>query len=294
MKIAAIDIGSNALRLLISHVHHVNGLPVFKKAALIRLPVRLGEDVFLTGKISRHKAKLLEKSIMAYKEIMDVYEVKHFRACATSAMREAENKEEIIEKILKKTGIQIEVLSGIEEAHAIFANQWKETLEPHKVYLYVDVGGGSTELTLFANHQAIASESFKIGTIRLLYDQVNKNEWMRMKQWLLQNTKELKNITVIGSGGNINKLYKLAEIKSSKPISFDKLKDLEKFLTKYTYEDRIKVLGLNPDRADVIIPACKIYLSVMKWAGSKKMIVPQIGLSDGLIRLQYQNLTNES
>lgn len=288
MKFAAIDIGSNAVRLLISNVYEsING-PLFKKSSLIRLPIRLGEDVFVHGKISEKKELKLTMAMSAFKNMMDIHEVISYRACATSAMREAINGKDITERIFQKTGVQIEIVSGTTEAEIIYANHIAEGLDNKFDYLYIDVGGGSTELTLFSNGYIKSSRSFNIGTIRLLHDKVEKWQWDEMKLWIKQQVISNKPIQAIGSGGNINKLYKLAKIKEGKALSYEKLKELEVILNKYTYEERMEIIGLNPDRADVIIPAAKIYLTAMKAAECKKIYVPQIGMSDGLIHLQYE------
>lgn len=288
MKFAAIDIGSNAVRLLISNVYDgING-PVFKKSSLIRLPIRLGEDVFVNGKISEKKEERLTKAILAFKNMIDIHEVISFRACATSAMREASNGAEVAERIFKTTGVNIEIVSGSAEAEIIYANHIAEGLDNKFDYLYIDVGGGSTELTLFSNGYIKSSRSFNIGTIRLLHEKVEKWQWDEMKTWIKQQVISNKPIQAIGSGGNINKLYKLAKIKEGKPLSFEKLKELEVVLNKFSYDERMEIIGLNPDRADVIVPAAKIYLTAMKVAECKKIYVPQIGMSDGLVHLQYE------
>jgi exopolyphosphatase/guanosine-5'-triphosphate,3'-diphosphate pyrophosphatase len=288
LKFAAIDIGSNAVRLLISNVYDgING-PVFKKSSLIRLPIRLGEDVFVNGKISEKKEERLTKAILAFKNMIDIHEVISFRACATSAMREASNGAEVAERIFKTTGVNIEIVSGSAEAEIIYANHIAEGLDNKFDYLYIDVGGGSTELTLFSNGYIKSSRSFNIGTIRLLHEKVEKWQWDEMKTWIKQQVISNKPIQAIGSGGNINKLYKLAKIKEGKPLSFEKLKELEVVLNKFSYDERMEIIGLNPDRADVIVPAAKIYLTAMKVAECKKIYVPQIGMSDGLVHLQYE------
>lgn len=293
MKFAAIDIGSNAVRLLISNVYEsING-PVFKKSSLIRLPIRLGEDVFINGKISEIKELRLTKAISAFKNIIEIHNVISYRACATSAMREASNGNEVAERIFQSTGVRIEIVSGSAEAEIIYANHIAEGLDNKFDYLYIDVGGGSTELTLFSNGFIKSSRSFNIGTIRLLHKKVEKWQWDEMKTWIKQQVISNKPIQAIGSGGNINKLYKLAKIKEGKPLSFEKLKELEVVLSKLTYEERMEIIGLNPDRADVIVPASKIYLTAMKVADCKKIYVPQIGMSDGLIHLQYEAYKNQ-
>lgn len=293
MKFAAIDIGSNAVRLLISNVYEsING-PIFKKSSLTRLPIRLGEDVFVHGKISELKEFRLTKAMQAFKNMIDIHEVISYRACATSAMREASNGLEVAQRIYSTTGIKIEIVSGASEAEIIYANHIAESLDNKFDYLYIDVGGGSTELTLFSNGYIKSSRSFNIGTIRLLHNKVEKWQWDEMKTWLKKQVISNKPIQAIGSGGNINKLYKLAKIKESKPLSYEKLKELEVILNKYSYKERMEIIGLNPDRADVIVPAAKIYLTAMKVAECKKIYVPQIGMADGLVHLQYEAYKKE-
>lgn len=293
MKFAAIDIGSNAVRLLISNVYEsING-PIFKKSSLTRLPIRLGEDVFVHGKISELKEIRLTKAMQAFKNMIDIHEVISYRACATSAMREASNGLEVAQRIYSTTGIKIEIVSGASEAEIIYANHIAESLDNKFDYLYIDVGGGSTELTLFSNGYIKSSRSFNIGTIRLLHNKVEKWQWDEMKTWLKKQVISNKPIQAIGSGGNINKLYKLAKIKESKPLSYEKLKELEVILNKYSYKERMEIIGLNPDRADVIVPAAKIYLTAMKVAECKKIYVPQIGMADGLVHLQYEAYKKE-
>lgn len=294
MKFAAIDIGSNAVRLLISNVYEsING-PVFKKSSLFRLPIRLGEDVFVNGKISEKKELRLIKAMLAFKNIIDIHEVISYRACATSAMREASNGNEVAERVFQSTGVKIEIVSGSAEAEIIYANHIAEGLDNKFDYLYIDVGGGSTELTFFSNGFIKSSSSFNIGTIRLLHEKVEKWQWDEMKTWIKQQVISNKPIQAIGSGGNINKLYKLAKIKKEgKPLSYEKLKELEVILNKFSYEERMELIGLNPDRADVIVPASKIYLTAMKIANCKKIYVPQIGMPDGLVHLQYEAYKNK-
>jgi exopolyphosphatase/guanosine-5'-triphosphate,3'-diphosphate pyrophosphatase len=212
---------------------------------------------------------------------------------ATSAMRDASNGKEVIEEIEKATSIKIEILDGKTEANLIFANHIEEILDPDKAYMYIDVGGGSTEITIYNKHKAIASKSFNIGTLRLLYNKVNDETWEEMKQWIKKNTQGIYPLYAIGSGGNINKLYKMSGKKENKSLGYNKLKGLYEMLQSYTYEERIKLLGLKPDRADVIVPAAKIYLTAMKTADIEKMYVPQIGLSDGVVHQLYETLKKE-
>ena len=286
MKFAAIDIGSNAIRLLFCNVIE-NGETYFKKAELIRVPVRLGDDSFLHKEISKEKADKLVSTMIAFSHLMKVFEPVDYRACATSAMREAANGKEIIERIKLESGLDVEIIDGKKEAELIYSNHIAEHLEEDKSYIYIDVGGGSTEVTLFSNHQIVASKSFNIGTIRMLHQQIDKEQWNDFKEWVKQTTTPFKPIMAIGSGGNINKIYKMLR-KKDKPIHFTELKALSDQLNALTFDDRMKKLGLNPDRADVIVPAAKIFRTVMKAAEAPEIIVPQIGLSDGIVHLLYE------
>lgn len=292
MKFAAIDIGSNAVRLLLCNVYESGVEPVFKKAELVRMPIRLGEDAFRYRKISDEKIEQLAKSMKAFKLLMEVFGAIDYRACATAAMREASNSKEVVDYVKQYSGIEIEVIDGRTEAQIIYSNHIAEHLEHDKSYLYIDVGGGSTELTVFAENHIVASQSFNLGTIRLLHDQVSKETWNVVKEWVSVNTKDFQPLTAIGSGGNINKIFKMADRKEHKPLSYDKIKDIYDYLKQFTLEERILQLGLNPDRADVIMPATKIFLTVMKTAEIDKIIVPQIGLSDGIVHLLYEKHRN--
>jgi len=288
VRFAAIDIGSNAIRLLLCNVYNGKGTPVFKKAELIRVPIRLGEDAFLKGKILSEKADKLVKSLKAFKLLIDVFEATDYRACATSAMRDAKNNKEILEKIQQEAGLKVELIDGKTEADIIFSNRAEEFLDKNNSYLYIDIGGGSTELTLLSKNKIVASQSFNVGTIRMLHKQIDKDYWTEFKDWVKKTTEGHSPLIAIGSGGNINKLFNMTRKKQNRPVSYDKLKSLYELLESYTLEERIKILGLKPDRADVIIPASKILLSVMKNAGIQKMIVPQIGLSDGIVHQLYE------
>jgi exopolyphosphatase/guanosine-5'-triphosphate,3'-diphosphate pyrophosphatase len=288
LKFAAIDIGSNAVRLLFCNVYEENGKASYKKAELIRVPIRLGEDSFLHKKISAEKADKLVSAMKAFKNLMDVYEAIDYRACATSAMRDAVNNHEVVERVRKEAGIKIEIIDGKTEADIIYSNHIEEYLDKNCNYLYIDIGGGSTELTLFSKKKVVVSQSFNIGTIRLLHDQVEKEYWSDFKSWVKEKSSGYKPLVAIGSGGNINKLFKMTGKKQDKPIATDKLKELCEMIESYSYDERITQLGLNPDRADVIIPASKILLTVLKKAEIDWMIVPQIGLSDGIVHLLYE------
>lgn len=288
MKFAAIDIGSNAVRLLFCNVFESDGSPVFKKAELIRVPIRLGEDAFIHGKISSKKADKLVTAMKAFRHLISVYDAVDYRACATSAMRDASNGMNIVERIREEAGLDVEIIDGKTEADIIYSNHIAEQLDKDRAYLYIDIGGGSTELSIFWKNRVTASRSFNIGTIRMLHGQVTKDTWNEMKSWVRSKSENYREMVAIGSGGNINKLFKMSHKKEHKPLSYDKLKALYEYLGSYSLEDRITVLGLNPDRADVIIPAARIVLTVMKTAGIEKMIVPQIGLSDGIVHLLYE------
>lgn len=292
-KLAGIDIGSNAVRLLITNVitDKDSNKPSFRKSALVRVPIRLGVDAFIKGTISEENKNRLLKAMDAFKLLMEVHGVKKHYACATSAMREASNGVEVANEIFKKTTIKINIIEGKEEAAIIFSTDISTILEKDKPYLYVDVGGGSTEFTLFSNGEIINSKSFKIGTVRILnYSKSEaKQIWNEIEIWIKENTKNLKNLSLIGSGGNINKIFKLSGKPMGKPLSLIYMKAHYHFLKQMTYEQRISELGLNPDRADVILPATKIYLSAMKWSGATKIFVPKIGLADGIVKSLYYN-----
>ncbi len=285
MKYAAIDIGSNAVRLLIADIIDNDGTISFKKNTLVRVPLRLGDDAFLEKKISEKKAIDLYKTMQAFKNLMDVYKVEDYLACATSAMREAVNGEELATKVKEEIGLNLEVVGGQKEASIIYASHIEQTLDRKKNYLYIDVGGGSTELSVFSNGKMEASKSFNLGTIRILDNQDREEEWQDMQIWMKENCKDTRDLIGIGTGGNINKLFKLSDEKDGSPLSFTKLKSLENYLSSYSLKDRINVLGLNQDRADVIIPACDIFLKVMKWGNIKNIYVPRVGMVDGIIQL---------
>lgn len=288
MVFAAIDIGSNAIRLLFCRVYSVNNKNKFSKEELIRMPVRLGEDVFLQGKISESKAEKLVTVMRGFSELIKSYGVEAYKAFATSAMRDAQNGALIIEKIKKESGLDVEIIDGKYEAALVFSNHIEELLNPEHAYLYIDVGGGSTELTLYYDEKVVATKSFNIGTVRMLLDRVEKEEWEEMKAWLKRNTDGIHPLHAIGSGGNINKIFKMSGKKETKHLSYDKLKSIYEMLNSYTYQERMEQMDLKPDRADVIIPAAKIFLTVMKNADIEKVFVPQVGLSDGIVHKMYE------
>jgi exopolyphosphatase / guanosine-5'-triphosphate,3'-diphosphate pyrophosphatase len=288
LKFASIDIGSNAVRLLFCNIITHNGKTSIKKAELLRVPIRLGEDSFLHKKISLEKEEKLVIAMKAFKNLIDVYDAVDYRACATSAMRDADNRYDVVERVRKEAGIKIEIIDGKTEADIIYSNHIAEHLDKANNYLYIDIGGGSTEITLFSKNKAIVSQSFNIGTIRMLHDQIDKEYWSYFKNWVKEITAGYKPLMAIGSGGNINKLYKMTGKKPNKPLAVSKLKSLCELIESYSYEDRIQVLGMNPDRADVIIPASKILLTILKKAEIEKIIVPQIGLADGIVHQLYE------
>jgi exopolyphosphatase/guanosine-5'-triphosphate,3'-diphosphate pyrophosphatase len=282
--LSAIDIGSNAARLLISEVVlDAKKNASFNKISLIRVPLRLGFDVFETGRISAGKTDLLLFTMKGYINLLNAFEVKYLKACATSAMRDASNSREIIELVKNETGIEIEIISGGDEASFIYENHFAENLDKEHSYLYIDVGGGSTELTFFSNNQLVFKDSFNIGTIRLLKNKVAEEAWDEMKNNIKEKTKGHKTVVAIGSGGNINKVYSLSRRKDSKPLSLDLLRDYYKELGSVTLEERKLLYRLPDDRADVIVPALQIYVNVMRWAGAAEIYVPRIGLADGLV-----------
>ena len=265
----------------------------FKKSELIRMPVRLGEDAFYNdGTISLEKTEKLMHTITAFKHLMIVQDVVSYRACATSAMREAVNSDQVVTYIKDRTGISIEVIDGQEEAELVYSNRIVEMINSERSYLYVDVGGGSTEMTLFANKNAVDSASFNIGTIRFLNGEITTNEYLRMKDFVKNISLKYKPVELIGSGGNINKVFRLSGKKEGVPVKRNELKDIYSYIESFTVEERIKDLGFNPDRADVIIPATGLYLKIMKWAGARKILIPKIGVSDGIIHQLYKAYRN--
>ena len=291
MKLAAIDIGSNAARLLISDViEGPQGNPDFVKLTLVRVPLRLGFDVFEKGEISEQKAEMLIKTIHAYKLLLEVYDVKHFKTAATAAMRDAVNAKALLERVKKETGMDITVITGEEEATYIYENHVAENLSNQESYLYIDVGGGSTELTFFSDGKLVAKQSFNIGTIRLLKNQVNEEHWNEMSEFIKQRTSGYHHITAIGSGGNINKIFSLSKRKEGKPLNLELLRNYYKEFSNLSLQQRISLYHLREDRADVIVPALLIYINVMRWAEADEIFVPKIGLADGLIHILYDEL----
>ena len=288
MRLAAIDIGSNAARLLISEAIDIADSPTFfNKLNLFRVPLRLGFDVFERGFISAERTTMVLETMIAYQHLLRVYDVPHVIACATSAMRDATNSPQIIDTVKAATGITIEVISGDLEASVIYENHVAEYMDASNSYLYIDVGGGSTELTFFADSKLVFKQSFNIGTIRLLKGQVTDNLWNEMKDTLKANTKGYKKIVAIGTGGNINKVFSMSKKKEGKPLELTLLRDYYKELSAFSVADRIRLYKLRDDRADVIVPALQIYINVMRWADADDILVPKIGLVDGLIQHLY-------
>lgn len=292
MILAAIDIGSNAARLLITEVTtYKDGTVDYTKLNLLRIPLRLGFEVFETGLISAEKTRMILDTLKVYRLMMDIYKVAHYRACATSAMRDAQNGTEIIDLVKAETGIGIDIISGADEANIIYETHIAENIDSHETFLYIDVGGGSTELTMFAQGNIIFKESFNIGTIRLLNNQVSDAQLEHFKWFVKNHTKNFENIKAIGSGGNINKVFSLSKTKDNRPLKIELLKDYHKELSASSIEERMHLYNIRRDRADVIVPALQIYTSVMRWAGSQEIYVPKIGLADGLIKMLYQQHT---
>lgn len=287
-KYAAIDIGSNAMRLLICNIVEQEGKePQFNKSSLVRVPIRLGQDAFTVGEISEENIERMVDAMKAYKLLMKVHKVEKYMACATSAMREAFNGKEVADIIEAESGIKIEIIDGKKEAAIIASTDLHYLVKTDQTYLYVDVGGGSTEFSLFANGKIVASKSFKNGTVRLLNNMVNEVVWFEIEKWIKSVTEPYEAVTLIGSGGNINKLFKMSGKQQEKPLSYFYVNSQYQFLNGLTYEQRIAELGLNPDRADVIIYATRIYLNAMKWSGARNIYVPKIGLSDGIVKAMY-------
>ncbi|MGA8855151.1 MAG: exopolyphosphatase [Christiangramia sp.] len=285
---AAIDIGSNAVRLLVSTITEKEGMETnFRKTSLVRVPIRLGADVFLKQKVSeKNRARVID-TMQAFSLLMKSHGVEKYKAYATSAMREAKNAIEIARTVKEKSGIEIEVIDGGHEAAIIAVTDLHALIQNDCNYLYVDVGGGSTEYTMYSNGKTVASRSFKVGTVRMMEDLVEHKTWEEMQDWVKETTKDYEDIDLIGSGGNINNIFKTSGKKEGKPLSLKYLKDYDEKLNSYTYEERITELDLKNDRADVIIPASKIYVNSMKWAKANWIYVPKIGLADGIIKSLY-------
>ncbi|WPY99955.1 exopolyphosphatase [Christiangramia sp. OXR-203] len=287
---AAIDIGSNAVRLLVSTITEKEGKePMFRKTSLVRVPIRLGADVFLKKKVSEKNTMRMIDTMHAFNLLMKSHGVEKYKAYATSAMREATNGNEIAAIIKEKSGINIEIIDGSHEAAIIAATDLHALIQNDCNYLYVDVGGGSTEYTMYSNGKTVASRSFKVGTVRMMEDLVEHHTWEEMREWVKETTRDYDDIDLIGSGGNINNIFKTSAKKEGKALSLKYMKDYDEKLNSYTYEERITELNLKNDRADVIIPATKIYVNSMKWARANWIHVPKIGLADGIIKSLYND-----
>jgi len=282
---AAIDIGSNAVRLLIkeSIIDSNNSDYHFKKISYTRLPIRLGNDVFSSGEISQDNIANLTKAFKAFRLLMEINKVDFFRACATSAMRESLNGTEVSKKIQEKTGFKIELISGKEEADLIFSNFHFANLSKQVNYIYIDVGGGSTELTIIKNNNRIASKSFKIGSVRMLKNNVDESVWSNIFFWIDEQNISDECFTGIGTGGSINKLYSLSSKTFKEPIQIEELRNVVNHVASFSFNERIIKLALKPDRADVIVPSGEIYIKVMEAFKANQMIVPRVGLADGMI-----------
>lgn len=290
-KYAAIDIGSNAMRLLVANIIEEEGKETqFSKSSLIRVPIRLGQDSFTVGEISEETISRMIDAMKAYKLLMKVHKVERYMACATSAMREAYNGREVVDRIRAEADIDIQIIDGKTEAAIIASTDLHHlVIQTDQSYLYVDVGGGSTEFSLFSNGSIVASRSFKVGTVRCLNNMVTDTVWQEVEKWIKNAVDGREPVTMIGSGGNINKIFKMSGNLQDKPLSYLWLNAQYATLNGMTYEQRISMLGLNADRADVIIPALKVYLNAMKWSGARQIYVPKIGLSDGIVKAMYYN-----
>jgi len=288
-KLAAIDIGSNAIRILIANVvQEVGEHPVYMKSEMIRVPIRLGQDSFTVGEISKKNMKRVVKAMKAFRLIMKVNGVKHYMACATSALRESNNADELVALVKKKAKIKIEVIDGRKEAEIISNTTILNDFGQNLNYLYVDVGGGSAEFSVLQEGKRIVSKSFKTGTVRMINNMVNEKVWLEIEKWIQTHTAGIEKIALLGSGGNINKVFKLSNTKEGKPLTYIKINTFYQDLKKLTYEQRILKYNLNLDRADVILPALEIYLKALKWSGASKVFVPKIGLADGMIKMMYK------
>ena len=288
-KYAAIDIGSNALRLLISNVIEYKKETITLKNSLVRVPIRLGEDAFTTGIISRNNIKQIIIAMKAFQNLMKVHNVKNYLAFATAALRDAKNGKDVVHRVKKKSGINIQIINGNKEAKIISNSNVFEGIDSKKTILYIDVGGGSTELSIIRNKKVLKSISLKIGTVRLLEDGVDNKTWVKAKQWVITSTKLYKNIFLLGTGGNINKLHKISKNKENQPLTYNELKKIYKNLNSFSYNERIIKFALNQDRSDVIIPATELFLKIFDWSGAKVVYVPRVGLSDGMIKELYKN-----
>lgn len=289
-KLAAIDVGSNAIRLLVNTIYDDGTERIFNKTSLVRAPVRLGYDAFVAEEVTQENASRLIKTMKAFKLLMDVHEIQDYSACATSAMREVKNGPQIVEKIKREADIDLEIIDGETEGNIIFETELKAYVNDARTYLYVDVGGGSTECTLLANGKVVTSKSFPIGTVRWLHKKVEDDFLEKeIKPWVEENCKDFDDVELLGSGGNINHIFKQSGSKTGKPLSYRYLFKQLKILEGLSFEDRLTLYNMKTDRADVIIPALKIYVNIMKFANAKKIHVPKIGLADGIIQYMYHH-----
>lgn len=293
MLLAAIDIGSNAVRLFFSNVFEKQGQIVVEKTSLLRIPIRLGDEVFTHNKIPEHKILKLIKAMKAFRLLLEVYKPVAYKACATSAMREAKNKENIIRRVVQKTGIKIDIIDGVEEARVISAVKNLDHLHEYTYSMYVDVGGGSTEISLTSAKGVVKRKSFRIGTVRLLKNKVKKKEWSQLQNWLLEQKKYFDSMLIVATGGNINTIARLYGIATDNVLPFTNLEYAINELQKFSVKQRIELMGLKPDRADVILPAARIYYYIMKKTGSAYLLVPRIGLSDGIVTMLYKELEED-
>ena len=288
-KFAAIDIGSNAIRLLITNVIIKKGFPTkFIKSSIVRVPIRLGQESFTIGEISSKNVSKIVRTIKAFNHIIKVNDVKSSLAFATSALREANNSKEIIKEVKKKTKLKIEIIDGKKEAKIISLNNIFDFLNKNRIFIYVDVGGGSTEFSIIENGKRKNSKSFKIGTLRMINKITSEDVWNQIRIWIKTNIRQHSKIALIGSGGNINKIFKIAGVLDSRPLTLIKLNSIYKSLIKMDYEERIINFDLNPDRSDVIVPAAQIFLKALEWSGSSEIYVPKVGLADGMVRFLYK------
>lgn len=287
MKLAAIDIGSNAIRLQITNVTVFKGQVSFKRLEYVRFPLRLGLDVFSSGSLSEHSQRKFIKLMHAFKLLLELYEVDDSYACATSAMRNSDNGAMLTQVVKDKVGLEIHIIDGEKEAEMI--NMALANFIPDGLCLHIDVGGGSTELNLFHKKVKVTSRSFNIGSVRILQGKDEPAVWEEMKNWIQTTCRKYpEHVTALGTGGNINKIYNMARKKPAKLMSLAKIKEIKALIEQHTFEERIHVLQLNADRADVIIPASDIYIKVMEWARTKSILVPDVGLKDGVMHYLYE------
>ena len=286
MKLGAIDIGSNAVRLQITNVIESKNGPIFKKLEYVRFPMRLGHEVFLNGKLSDRQEARFVKLMKAFKILIDLYELTDYRGCATSAMREASNGQSILNRVKKETGLEVELIDG--EVEASMINDAIVGYLDDQLYLHIDVGGGSTELNVYKNSQIVKSASFKIGSVRRLTNKDTPETWEELKTWIMTHIPKREKIIAVGTGGNVNKFFELAKIKSGKQMPLRKFKELQQNIREMSLEQKLVELQLNPDRADVIIPASEIYIQIMEWAKCRSVLVPNVGLKDGIMKFLYE------